>query len=313
MNCTEFVFILIALSASSCFSSAEVLPPIVSPPGACLSESGQKAQREAIIKQVRQRLQNTAEFGCQCGGSGQWTRIAYLNMSDLTQHCPSNWSLYDRSRRGCGQLSSQFPRCDSAIYPSNGRSYSHVCGRVIAYQNGLTDAFNPYRLTNASVEDVYFDGISLTHGTAGSRQHIWSFAVALNELRPRLEWVCSCTDTTRRWPYQVPPFVGNNYFCDSGNTGQDSQNILYSNNPMFDGEGCGPTSSCCTFNNPPWFCTALPQPTTDDLELRLCLDQNYQEDIVVSLVDIYVQWFQKKTLNGFKQCCLSQNGHSGFW
>ena len=29
---------------------------------------------------------------CSCGGAG-WTRVAYLNMSDPQQTCPSNWTL----------------------------------------------------------------------------------------------------------------------------------------------------------------------------------------------------------------------------
>ena len=33
--------------------------------------------------------------------------------------------------------------------------------------------------------------------------------------------------------------------------------------------GCSGGSSCCQFNNPPWFCKTLPQ-STDDLEIRIC-------------------------------------------
>ncbi len=288
-NC--LCLILFVLSASSCFG-AEVFPANTAPAGACLSGTGQAAQRRTTNEeQIRQILRNRVvpAVSCQCGGSGQWTRIAYLNMSDPAEQCPSNWTPYTTPVRGCGRSDFQIARCDSAIYPSNGRSYSRVCGRVIAYQNGLTDAFASNILSNNTIEDLYMDGVSLTHGAAGSRQHIWSFAVALNELQPpNLLWACSCSDTTIAWPYQVPSFVGNNHFCDSGNTGLYGQ-MFYSDNPMFDGEGCGPTSSCCTHNNPPWFCTTLPQPTTDNLELRLCLNEVQQEDIVVSLVDIYVQ------------------------
>jgi len=28
-----------------------------------------------------------------CGSSGNWTRVAYLDMSDANQQCPSNWWL----------------------------------------------------------------------------------------------------------------------------------------------------------------------------------------------------------------------------
>ena len=66
--------------------------------------------------------------------------MAYLNMSDPSQQCPSAWRLVNGPRpiRGCGQHSNQ---CDSVFYPSNGRSYSHVSGRVIGYQYNSPSAF----------------------------------------------------------------------------------------------------------------------------------------------------------------------------
>ena len=64
----------------------------------------------------------------------------------------------------------------------------------------------------------------------------------------------------------IPSFVGQNYFCESGLTRWDSSSILFSNgDTLWDGQGCGPTSSCCTFNSPPWFNVTLPSPTTDDI------------------------------------------------
>ena len=80
-----------------------------------------------------------------------------------------------------------------------------------------------------------------------------------------------------------------NYFCDTGNGGNQHSNIAYSENPLWDGEGCGPSSTCCQLNNPPWFCTTLPQPTTDDIELRICGDNpTHDEDVFLQLVDMYV-------------------------
>ena len=43
---------------------------------------------------------------------------------------------------------------------------------------------------------------------------------------------------------------------------------------MWDGKGRRGSSTCCEFNNPPLFCKDLPQPTTDDIELRLCADES---------------------------------------
>ena len=45
-------------------------------------------------------------------------------------------------------------------------------------------------------------------------------------------------------------------------------NQWYTSDPLWDGEGCGGNSTCCEFNNLPWFYKDLPQPTTDDIELR---------------------------------------------
>ena len=64
---------------------------------------------------------------------------------------------------------------------------------------------------------------------------------------------------------------------------------VYNQDPLWDGRGCGSTSTCCQFNNPPWFCKDLPQPTTDDIELRLCVDQVVNEDIILKLAEVYVQ------------------------
>ena len=42
---------------------------------------------------------------CSCGGDGGLTRVAYLNMSDPNQQCPSNWTLTTSPVRGCGRSS----------------------------------------------------------------------------------------------------------------------------------------------------------------------------------------------------------------
>ncbi len=88
----------------------------------------------------------------------------------------------------------------------------------------------------------------------------------------------------------ITGICGDNYFCETGNTGL-SHNFgnENSNDPLWDGEGCGSTSTCCQKNNPPWFCATLPQMTADDLEIRLCRDSDStDEDIIISLIEIYV-------------------------
>ena len=49
------------------------------------------------------------------------------------------------------------------------------------------------------------------------------------------------------------------------------------------------TSTCCEFNNPPWFCKQLPQPTTDGIELRVRGDTSLSdEDTPLEVIEIYV-------------------------
>ena len=169
-----------------------------------------------------------------------------------------------------------------------------MCGRILAYQRGSTDAFyNSVYFGHTSVDSAYVDGISVTHGPVGSRQHIWSFTSALYEEDPSYQtiWNCACTNTQNNWPHQLPSFIQNNYFCDTGNPGPGfSITDYYTTDPLWDGAGCGPNNACCQFNNPPWFNSALSQGTSDDIELRLCLGEtNTDEDLIVYLIELYVQ------------------------
>ena len=226
---------------------------------------------------------------CSCGGTGSWKRVAFLNMTDTTHQCPSNWTLVSTPIRGCGRRSST---CDSAIFSTNGFSYNYVCGKVLGYQKGSPAAFQIDLNRVPSLENLYVDGLSLTHGAPGSRQHIWTFVAALYEQNSNNYnglYNCECTNINYNWPYEVPSFVGNNYFCETGNAGPGYHGSIYIDDPLWDGQGCGSTSTCCQLNQPPWFCTSLPRPTRDDLELRSCMDQDVNdEDVVVSLIDIYI-------------------------
>ena len=201
---------------------------------------------------------------CSCDASGGWMRVAYLDMTDPTQQCPDGFKLINRTEpplRTCGRPASHRDGCVSTTFPVYGIEYSRVCGRIVGYQFGSPSGFDTLE---SSIDSDYMAGISLTHGLP--RQHIWSFVNAQNELA-NFE-VCPCIHNNTD---SVPLFVGNNYFCDSAVRGSSTtEGIYHPDDPLWDGQGCGNTSTCCEFNNPPWFCKQLPQPTTDDIEFRLC-------------------------------------------
>ena len=213
-------------------------------------------------------------------------RVAHLDMTNHTQYCPSGFRLITSPKRSCGRPGSG---CVSTTFPVHGVQYSRVCGRVIAYQDSTPDAFNPYyNNRQVTIDDLYVDGVSLTHGQ-NPRKHIWTFAAAIDQIQSGSS-VCPCTKTDEAYTGVVPPFIGQDYFCDTGSRDRFQPRTIYSDNPLWDGAGCGPTSTCCSFNNPPWFCKQLPQPTTDDIELRLCGDQGLSnEDIGMEHVELYIR------------------------
>ena len=89
----------------------------------------------------------------------------------------------------------------------------------------------------------------------------------------------------------VPSFVGNDYYCETGRTTGTTEGLFYEDaDPLWDGEGCGSTSTCCEFNNPPWFCKQLPQPTTEDIEVRICSSRETDsEDTPIEHIELYIR------------------------
>ena len=223
-----------------------------------------------------------------CGGSGARVTAAYFNMSDRQQECPSGLNLTLTPVRGCGRRTTEIS-CDSIKFPITNFTYSKVWGQVHAYQRGSSSAFyNSIVLGQTSIEDAYISGISLTHGEPGQRKHIWTFAGAVAENYTSSSYACPCTNTDYIWQHEIPSFIGENYFCDSGFHVQPEYESV-SPDPLWDGKGCGQYSTCCTYKNAPFFCLNLEQLTTDDIELRLCsADVIEREDKYISYVEIYV-------------------------
>ena len=232
---------------------------------------------------------NTLHGPYTCGGTIGWRRVVYLDMTDSSTTCPSGWQLTGYSKRTCGRVSTVRNTCVSATFPVSGGEYTRVCGRIKAYQWGATVAFynyhNGYRTT---IDSTYVDGVSVTHGSP--QQHIWTFAAGAAEGSPTETWVCPCDASI---DIRVPPFVGEDYFCESGVNevwAWPRHWTLHSTDTLWDGEDCLPSSTCCSQHNPPYFIKQLPTPTTDDIEARVCLYYpSTDADIAVELVELYVQ------------------------
>ena len=215
-------------------------------------------------------------------GTKGWMRVANLNMTDPNQPCPPNFNLsYAQPKRLCGK-STDGKGCDSVSFNTSGLHYKKVCGRVVGYQRGTP---NEFQCSSCNIDEAYVDGISITYGSP--RKHIWTLAAALFE-NGQKSHTCPC-DTPSEEP---PSFVGSDYYCESADDSAPlNDSKLYSDDPLWDREGCdGDEAPCCERPDLPWFCKELPEPTSDDLEVRICTDGFLdKEDVPVEVIELYVQ------------------------
>ena len=160
--------------------------------------------------------------GTNCGGEGGWTRVAYVNMSQSGTTCPQG--LTQRLFTGnnyCGRNTTI--GCQSTVFPTHGLSYSRVCGRLRGYQYGGPDAFyRTYSGQSTSVDTNYLDGASITYGS-NPRKHVWTYAVGTRSFSLNI-YDCPCNDGSS---YQVPSFLGSDYYCESGTVNTFSGTIFY--------------------------------------------------------------------------------------
>ena len=258
------------------------------------AEESQEAQDE-----IRLDVRSLLRLSYSCGGTSGWDRIAYLNMSDSSHQCPGDFreATFDGMRL-CARDSTadtSIRYCTSTTFSSNGIPYSAVCGRVVGYQYGVTAAFS-YNTNSGpqTIDEHYVDGATLTHGPVGAREHIWTFASArLEDGNTNPTAACPCAlDTSST--VVVPPFIGDDYFCESGTLSNGASGIFY-DDPLWDGDGCPEGNSCCTFNNPPYFTRQLPASTSDDIELRDCAfwsgigSTSVKTDTLIQFIELYVK------------------------
>ena len=218
--------------------------------------------------------------GINCGGEGGWTRVAFINMNKPGATCPQgleqmafNGALY------CGRFSNG-PGCVSAIV-DNIINYRQVCGRLLGYQQNGPDAFRHF----ANISQVYIDGLAIMRGDP--RRHIWTYTAGFAEGRFSSDG-CPCNNGSIQ---SVPPFVGNDYYCESGYSTDKCNSSVFTNDILWDGQQCdGLEAPCCTQPNMPWFIKTLSETTTEDIELRACQsNEGCPGSVPVFLIELYVR------------------------
>ena len=220
--------------------------------------------------------------GTNCGGQGGWMRVAHVNMSQDGASCPQG--LTEKNMSGltlCGQNATG---CQRTSFFALGLSYSRVCGQLRGYQFGTTNAFALYNNKNFQLNQTYVDGASITYDTR-SPKHIWTYATAQKLGLGNSTCPCNTGSTA-----QVPPYVGSDYYCETGNDNNIASYDFFLNDPLWDGQQCdGVEANCCTHPNMPWFIKTLGENTTEDIQLRLCINGlPTNEETLLQLIEIYV-------------------------
>ena len=272
--------VLLAQQGAAKFS----YPARVQQEDSCPSSEQKEAIRSDIDSDLNTLLQDfVAPPLIPCGGLG-WRRVAYVNITE-SNSCPGTWVVSTYSGKAtCFQRTASSPGCYSATFSTHEIPYNQVCGRVIGYQLGGTQAFHS---NETSINSPYVDGVSVTHGSP--RQHIWTFAAGYAEITTTsIKYLCPCSLDSINGA-RIPSFVGNNYFCDTGTVTYNGETTIFLDDPLWDGQGCGPNNNCCTFNSPPWFNVQLPSPTTDNIEVRICSTYLRTRGTPVELVIMYVR------------------------
>ena len=128
-------------------------------------------------------------------------RVANIDMRNNSHTCPSGLSLISSPKRLCDVTS---VGCVSNSFSVQDVQYSHVCGKIIGYQNRISLGFH---FSSRGFDRDYVYGVSLTHGQS-PRKHIWTFAGAIDDTT---NYKCPCINPALNPAVSsyIPSFVGN--------------------------------------------------------------------------------------------------------
>ena len=223
------------------------------------------------------------------GHKGGWMRIADLDTS-RGDECPTEWRKITTPSNPTHpsidvcQSTTGNVGCFPVIFSTYSANYTKVCGMARGYQRGTTDAFG-IAFTTKSINSPYVDGVSITLGNP--RKHVWTYAIGISDEGTLGTLHCPCAANPGA---PAHAFVGNHYYCESGAIRPPLQFFVYSNDPLWDGNGCvHANNNCCAHPSMPWFFRNFPVPQQEDIEVRLCQDEdNGNEGVSVDQLQLYV-------------------------
>ena len=223
----------------------------------------------------------------ECGGhKGGWMRIADLDTS-RGDDCPSGWNNITANGIAMCRSPNDTAGCYPTTFSVQQIGFNKICGKIKGYQKGSTDGFQASS-SLPSLDNRYVDGISITVGNP--RKHVWTYAAGVSDDFNGSGGIYNCPCAKNRGT-APPSFVGEHYYCESGNTGRVDLNRYYTEDPLWDGTGCLVNNNCCIDANQPWFFRQLVTNRQDDIEVRLCtVGTGFAEEaVLVEQVQLFVQ------------------------
>ena len=98
-------------------------------------------------------------------------RVTDIDMTQHKENCPSGFRRITSSGKVmCGGQGSRFI---GTMFSTHGIEYSRVCGRIIGYQFGRPNAFWKYAHRHRSIDEVFLDGMVLSHGSPRCHINSW--------------------------------------------------------------------------------------------------------------------------------------------
>ena len=242
-----------------------------------------------------QRSSGSVRVYCQTDGEqfneiGPWMRIANVITTDKNSKCPAGLEVVTSPERLCRKRVNS--GCSSAIFSTHEVPFKKICGKVIGIQYYSPQAFYTYYSHQTyTIDNGYVDGVIITYGRS-PRQHVWTFAAAHDEVPGHNVHSCPCANNKSHVAYTglIPEFIGDDYYCETGSR-TSAQNRYYTEDPLWDGNGCGRFSTCCEGEIKPWFCKDLAEYVSSDIEVRVCADatRNNDEDVLLREIVLYIQ------------------------
>jgi hypothetical protein len=198
---------------------------------------------------------------------GGWTGV--VDSDYATDSCPSGWT--STSFGTCYRGYSGGSASASHTFDAYGITYEEVYGSLSLYQYASPDGFHGSGSTSSttSIEGIYTDGVSITHGASGSRSHIFSYAIGLTT------GGYSSNDCPADGGLSPSSTVGSDYLCDTANTARYGWSYVFYSTPLFTADT--------------WQ-VSLSSSTTDDIEVRMMMDQyNGDEEAYISTLELWIR------------------------